>query len=192
VALDAIKTHFNGRELPMGSKTPGGVVQEVYGLVLAHYFIRRVMHTAAVTGSADPDRLSFTDSLRLVQCHLPVSPPRPATEYLVFVPAHSESKATTLCARVFRQPSRSIDPLLAKSMPRNCLTSLFWHLGRFPLLPRYAVLREPSKNTTRKGNNDSRVQEGHKWLSANRLRQQFSVNKLQIRWHSGTLSRPNG
>jgi hypothetical protein len=71
LALDELKTHLSGREVPVRSKKPAGVVQEVYGLVLAHYIVRRVMHDAAVTGSADPDRLSFRDSLSILQCHLP-------------------------------------------------------------------------------------------------------------------------
>jgi hypothetical protein len=81
LALDEIKTHLSGREVPVRSKTPAGVVQEVYGLVMAHYIIRQVMHEAAVTGRADPDRLSFTNSLRLVQCYLPEAPQRPAAEW---------------------------------------------------------------------------------------------------------------
>jgi hypothetical protein len=36
LALDEIKTHRNGREVPLRSKTPSGAVQEVYGLLLAH------------------------------------------------------------------------------------------------------------------------------------------------------------
>ncbi|MGZ3383393.1 MAG: hypothetical protein ACXVB5_00565 [Isosphaeraceae bacterium] len=32
--------------------------------MLAHYMVRRVMHDAAVVASHDPDRFSFTDSLR--------------------------------------------------------------------------------------------------------------------------------
>ena len=78
LALDEIKTHLSGREVPVRSKKPAGVVQEVYGLVLAHYLIRRVMHDAALVGSVDPDRLSFSDSLRVLHCHLPEAPQRPA------------------------------------------------------------------------------------------------------------------
>jgi len=81
LALDEVKTHLSGREVPVRSKKPAGVVQEVYGLVLAHYIVRRVMHDAAVTGSADPDRLSFSDSLRVLHCHLPEAPQRPAAWY---------------------------------------------------------------------------------------------------------------
>lgn len=71
LALDEIKTHLNGRAVPIRSKTPAGVVQEIYGLILAHYVVRRVMHDAAVVSREDPDRLSFTDSLRILQCQLP-------------------------------------------------------------------------------------------------------------------------
>jgi Insertion element 4 transposase N-terminal/Transposase DDE domain len=81
LALDELKTHLSGREVPVRSKTPAGVVQEVYGLVLAHYVVRRVMHDAAAAGCIDPDRLSFSNSLRVLQCHLPESPRRPAAEW---------------------------------------------------------------------------------------------------------------
>ena len=74
LAFDEIKTHLSGRAVPIRSKTPAGVVQEVYGLVLAHYVVRRVMHDTAVVASQDPDRLSFIDSLRVLQCQLPESP----------------------------------------------------------------------------------------------------------------------
>lgn len=81
LALDELKTHLSGRGVPVRSKTPAGVVQEVYGLVLAHYVIRRVMHDAAVTGCIDPDRLSFSSSLRVVRCHLPEAPQRPPSDW---------------------------------------------------------------------------------------------------------------
>ena len=74
LALDEIKTQPSAREPPILSKTPAGVVQEVDGLVLAHDVVRRVMHDAAVVASQDPDRLSFLDSLRILQCQLPESP----------------------------------------------------------------------------------------------------------------------
>jgi hypothetical protein len=74
LALDEIKTHLSARAVPIRSKTPAGVVQEIYGLVLAHYVVRRVMHDAAVVAGQDPDRLSFIDSLRVLQCQLPESP----------------------------------------------------------------------------------------------------------------------
>jgi hypothetical protein len=73
LALDEINTHLSGREVPIRSKAPAGVVQQIYGLMVAHYVVRRVMHDAATVAMHDPDRLSFIDSLRVLQCRLPES-----------------------------------------------------------------------------------------------------------------------
>lgn len=81
LAFDELKTHLSGRDVPIRSKTPAGVVQEVYGLVLAHYLIRRVVHDAAVTASVDPDRVSFVGTLRVLWCRLPESPATPPADW---------------------------------------------------------------------------------------------------------------
>ena len=81
LAFDELKTHLSGRDVPIRSKTPAGVVQEVYGLVLAHYLIRRVMHDAAVTASIDPDRVSFVGTRRVLWCRLPESPATPPADW---------------------------------------------------------------------------------------------------------------
>jgi hypothetical protein len=70
LAFDEIKTHLNGRAVEIRSKTPAGVVQEIYGLVLAHYVLRRVMHDAACQRKLDPDRLSFTNTLSVLRSRL--------------------------------------------------------------------------------------------------------------------------
>jgi hypothetical protein len=49
------------------SHTPGGVQQEVWGFLLVHYAIRTLMHQAALDTGTDPDRISFTRTLRLVR-----------------------------------------------------------------------------------------------------------------------------
>lgn len=74
LAFDEIKTHLNGRELLLRSKTPRGVVQELYGLFLAHRIVRQVIVDAATRRQLDPDRLSFTKTLCVLQCHLHESP----------------------------------------------------------------------------------------------------------------------
>lgn len=81
LAFDELKAHLSGRDVPVRSKTPAGVVQEVYGLVLAYYLIRRVIHDAAAGGSMDPDRVSFVGALRVVWCRLPESPGRSPDEW---------------------------------------------------------------------------------------------------------------
>jgi hypothetical protein len=74
LAFDEIKTHLNGRDPHLRSKTARGAVQELYGLLLAHRVLRQVMQDAAGAVGVDPDRLSFTGTLRVVQCRLHESP----------------------------------------------------------------------------------------------------------------------
>jgi len=66
-ALDELKTHQLGASVVLRSKTPEGVLQEAYGLLLTHYAIRSIMHEAALAAKLDPDRLSFIRSLRAVR-----------------------------------------------------------------------------------------------------------------------------
>jgi Transposase DDE domain len=65
--LDELKTHQRGPKQVLRSKTPEMVVQEVWGMLLVHHAIRRLMHQAALDHHLDPDRLSFTRSLRIVR-----------------------------------------------------------------------------------------------------------------------------
>ncbi len=62
--LDELKVHQRGPRVVLRSKQPDGVYQEAYGYLCTHYAIRRLMHDAALHGGLDPDRLSFTTSLR--------------------------------------------------------------------------------------------------------------------------------
>jgi hypothetical protein len=66
-ALDELKTHQRGPSLVLRSKTPEGVEQEVWGMLLVHYAIRQLMHQAALDGEVDPDRVLFVRSLRVVR-----------------------------------------------------------------------------------------------------------------------------
>lgn len=49
-ALDELKTHLRGSRIVMRSKTPDLVKQEFYGLMMAHFAIRGLMHEAALSG----------------------------------------------------------------------------------------------------------------------------------------------
>lgn len=66
-ALDELKTHLRGAQIVLRSKTPELVKQEFYGLLMAHFAIRGLMHEAALKANEDPDRLSFLHSVRVVQ-----------------------------------------------------------------------------------------------------------------------------
>lgn len=70
-ALDELKTHLRGAQFVLRSKTPATVLQEFYGLLLAHYAVRGLMHEAARTADRDPDRLSFVHAVRVVRRTLP-------------------------------------------------------------------------------------------------------------------------
>lgn len=63
-AFAELKTHQRGPGMVLRSKMPDGVIQEVYGYLCVHYAIRWLMHSAATDYGHDPDRLSFTRSLR--------------------------------------------------------------------------------------------------------------------------------
>lgn len=66
-AFDELKTHLRGRQLTLRSKTPDLIRQEFYGLMLAHFAIRGLMHEAALKGGVDPDRLSFMHTVRVIR-----------------------------------------------------------------------------------------------------------------------------
>ncbi len=70
-ALDELKTHLRGAQIVLRSKTPELVQQEFYGLLMAHFAIRGLMHEAALQAEEDPDRLSFLHAVRVVQRRLP-------------------------------------------------------------------------------------------------------------------------
>ena len=66
-ALDELKTHLRGAQIVLRSKTPELVRQEFFGLLMAHYAIRGLMHEAALKAEEDPDRLSFLHAVHVVQ-----------------------------------------------------------------------------------------------------------------------------
>jgi len=70
-ALDELKTHLRGARIVLRSKTPDLVRQEFYGLMLTHFAIRALMHEAAREAHEDPDRLSFTHTVRVLRRRLP-------------------------------------------------------------------------------------------------------------------------
>ncbi len=70
-AFDELKTHLRGRQTLLRSKTPDLVRQEFYGLLLAHFAVRGLMHEAALQATVDPDRLSFVHAVRVVRRTLP-------------------------------------------------------------------------------------------------------------------------
>jgi hypothetical protein len=66
-AFDELKTHLRAGKLTLRSKTPDLVRQEFYGLLMAYFAIRGLMHEAALTVEVDPDRLSFIHAVRVIR-----------------------------------------------------------------------------------------------------------------------------
>jgi hypothetical protein len=66
-AFDELKTHLRGAQIVLRSKTPDLVRQEFYGLMMAHFAIRGLMHEAALKADEDPDRLSFLHAVRVIR-----------------------------------------------------------------------------------------------------------------------------
>jgi hypothetical protein len=71
-ALAELKTHLRGARMVLRSKTPELVRQEFWGLLLAHFAVRGLMHEAALRAGEDPDRLSFLHAVRVVRRKLPL------------------------------------------------------------------------------------------------------------------------
>ena len=71
-ALAELKTRLRGARMVLRSKTPALVRQEFWGLLLAHFAVRGLMHEAALRADEDPDRLSFLHAVRVVRRKLPL------------------------------------------------------------------------------------------------------------------------
>jgi hypothetical protein len=67
LVIDEIDTHQRLASRTLRSLTPTGVIQELYGLLLAHYAVRFLMHEAALQVDVDVDRLSFVHALEVVR-----------------------------------------------------------------------------------------------------------------------------
>jgi hypothetical protein len=73
MAIDEIDTHQRLPWVPFRSQKPIGVIQEFYSLLLAYFVLCAVRHESAVTLGLPPQRLSFINTLRLIQQMAPLS-----------------------------------------------------------------------------------------------------------------------
>ena len=71
LAIDEIDTHQRLAQRTLRSLKPVGVVQELYGLLIAHFVIRFLMHEAALLADIDPDRLSFVHAIEVIKDAIP-------------------------------------------------------------------------------------------------------------------------
>lgn len=66
LTIDEIDTHQRLVQHPLRSQKPVGVIQELYGLLIAHYAVRALMAAAATQAGLAPTRLSFVHSVALI------------------------------------------------------------------------------------------------------------------------------
>jgi len=71
VIIDEVDTHQRLAGRPVRSLKPVGVIQELFGLLVAHYAIRFLMHEAALHTGVDPDRVSFVHALHVIHGAIP-------------------------------------------------------------------------------------------------------------------------
>ncbi|WP_414167335.1 IS4 family transposase [Streptoverticillium reticulum] len=69
-----IKTQQRGRHVVLSSKTPDGVLQQIWAHLLVHHALRVLACRTAAAGGTDPDRLSFTDTLRSARRSVTTTP----------------------------------------------------------------------------------------------------------------------
>jgi hypothetical protein len=106
--LDEVKVHQWAHPRPLRSKRPREVVQEIYGLLLAHLAIRTLLHRAALREGLDPDRLSFTGALRVLRRAIPrAQRPRPARLPFVCRPAERGGRRAPAAPPPAPEPPRS-------------------------------------------------------------------------------------
>jgi hypothetical protein len=123
ISNDEVKTHQLAASRPTGlrSLTPRGLVQELYGLLLAYNGVRWLMHRAAQEQGLDPRRLSFTHAIRVI---------RDATPLLQTAPS---SKRATLLRALLRQiAQRTLPPRTNRVNPRVVKRKMSHYLAKRP------------------------------------------------------------
>jgi hypothetical protein len=78
------------------SKSPEMVVQEIYGHLLVYYAIRALINGAAEPVGLDPDRLSFTRSLRVIR--------RQVTDQAAFPPEQLAAATVEAAEEIMERP----------------------------------------------------------------------------------------
>src|SRR5437660_5681726 len=121
LVIDEIKTHERAQRKVLRSKTPEGVRQELYGIYLAHYAVRKLLAQAAVEAELDPDRLSFSEGLfeltEMISLALTLEPEE-ATEPLLRRLRHKLAQHV-LPARRLRINRREIKQIYNKYKPKK-------------------------------------------------------------------------
>jgi hypothetical protein len=107
--IDEQKNHLRLSGQPLRSKEPGLVRQELYGLLLAHYLVRWWMHQSACEANLDPDRLSFTHAVEVLDT---------ACYAFALVPRQAFPRLQRRLLADLRDPSTLLPPRRLRFYPR--------------------------------------------------------------------------
>ncbi len=107
--IDEIKTHQRLSAQPLRSKSPELVYQELYGLLLAHYAVRAWMHQSALQAELDPDRLSFTHAIHVLDT---------AFYEFAIVASHDLPRLVQRLLADLREPKTLLPPRRLRFCPR--------------------------------------------------------------------------
>jgi Transposase DDE domain len=66
-ALGSLKAQMKGPGVVLRSKTPDGVIQEVWALLCAYHAVRELISAAAALAAEDPLRICFVNALDVVR-----------------------------------------------------------------------------------------------------------------------------
>lgn len=80
IGNDELKTHQLDRLVDLRSRTSCGIVQELYGILLAYNAVRYLMHEAALSVNVDPRRLSFIHAVRVIRETAPLLRAAPTSQ----------------------------------------------------------------------------------------------------------------
>ena len=80
IGNDELKTHQLNRLVHLRSRTPRGILQEMYGILLAYNAVRCLMHEAALSVDIDPRKLSFIHAVRVLRETAPLMRAAPACQ----------------------------------------------------------------------------------------------------------------
>ncbi len=86
--LGELKTRLRGARVILRSRVPALTRQDFYGLLLAHFGVRALMHEAALKEKIDATDLSFVHAVRTIARYLPL--------YVSFFPSAEEALPITL------------------------------------------------------------------------------------------------
>ena len=106
--------------------------QEFWGLLLAHFAVRGLMHEAALRADEDPDRLSFLHAVRVIRRKLP--------QFTALPPRARRTLHETVLAEI-------LEERVASSRGRQVPRGVKRKMSGYPLRPR-AHHDQPSASTS--------------------------------------------